>query len=76
MPLRRNTQVYGNAHANNLQDFKDTVSTLRKLMIDLQNSPYAPELWTNCGRVLAKLGYPELAAGEGYKAILLIQEGQ
>jgi hypothetical protein len=42
---------------------------------DLADRPYLPSAWTRRAETLFALGYPELAAGDAYKALLLCDAG-
>ena len=39
-------------------------------------SPYEPRIWLHRARTLQRLGFPELAVGDAYKARLLIEAGR
>ncbi|KAF3191987.1 hypothetical protein TWF788_004178 [Orbilia oligospora] len=47
----------------------------RNLLTDaLAISPYDPDLWQQRAITHVKLGYPDLATGDAYRALLLVQE--
>ncbi|KAK6337935.1 hypothetical protein TWF696_001410 [Orbilia brochopaga] len=47
----------------------------RKLLTDaLSISPYDPDLWYQRAVAHIELGYPDLAVGDAYRALLLVQE--
>lgn len=49
------------------------IKELSKITKDIAETPYDPENWLNRGNCLRKLGYPELALGDVYKAQLLTE---
>lgn len=43
--------------------------------MNIKARPYAFRFWTNRSHCLLDLGYPELAVGDSYKALLLCESG-
>ncbi|KAK6352275.1 hypothetical protein TWF730_009105 [Orbilia blumenaviensis] len=53
---------------------EDPLRSRNLLTEALAISPYDPDLWQERAIAHAKLGYPELAIGDAYRALLLVQE--
>lgn len=53
--------------------YEVTASSTQLLTETIAQLPYDPTLWLLRAQLLLSLGYPELAAGDAYKARLLIQ---
>lgn len=51
---------------------QDRLEQLTHLFTSLSESPYSIEIYIHLSEVYGGLGYPELAAGAVYKALLLI----
>lgn len=49
------------------------ISEISKLTKDIADLPYDPEPWLHRSQCLRRLGYPELALGDAYKARLLVE---
>jgi hypothetical protein len=58
-----------------LQERTDLIKEIRALTRDIADLPYHPYYWRERGLKLLRLGYPELALGDIYKARLLLEAG-
>jgi hypothetical protein len=69
----------GDWHLAQLLIHFQEVLELRDLLIlrakDVANESYFPPAWVGRSGILFKLGYPELSAGDAYKAVRLCDAG-
>src|SRR3954463_11350663 len=60
----------------NIQEIRSFRKHLQSLTQRLHGSPYDPSVWIRRSGVLLSMGYPELATGDAYKALILIRKSR
>jgi hypothetical protein len=70
---RWNFKLCTNVELISSQQSNTFVSEIRTLTEKIYELPHEPERWSARGTRLLELGYPELAVGDQYKALLLVQ---
>jgi len=67
----RNVVVMTIRRADQTQEVQNMFCRCQKSTLQLKDRPYDPYLWLLRGNILHQLGYPELALGDLWKALIL-----